>query len=147
MRPSHRLCIWNKLRCYALATSLVLVAAAAPRLCEAQVTLPIKWANCQVFFPQSVSLSNDGNWVAVGGNGGAALYNRKTRILKNLEPLIGDVFQVSFSSDSQTLALTTIVNNQNATELWNVTDGKLTITFTENTQSPEINGIEIIPAQ
>jgi len=28
-----------------------------------------------------------------------------------------------------------------------VTDGKLTITFTPNVQSPEINGIEIIPAQ
>lgn len=29
----------------------------------------------------------------------------------------------------------------------NVTDGKLVITFTANVQSPEINGIEIIPAQ
>ena len=28
-----------------------------------------------------------------------------------------------------------------------VTDGKLVITFTANVQSPEINGIEIIPAQ
>ena len=27
----------------------------------------------------------------------------------------------------------------------NVTNGKLDITFTENIQSPEINGIEIIP--
>ena len=28
-----------------------------------------------------------------------------------------------------------------------VTDGKLTITFTANVQSPAIDGIEIIPAQ
>jgi translation initiation factor 2 alpha subunit (eIF-2alpha) len=28
----------------------------------------------------------------------------------------------------------------------NITDGKLDITFTTNIQSPEINGIEIIPA-
>jgi hypothetical protein len=28
----------------------------------------------------------------------------------------------------------------------NVTNGKLDITFTTNIQSPEINGIEIIPA-
>ncbi len=115
-----------------IGVTLVLAAICLPKASSAQITLPIKWANSQVFNPQCVAYSPDGRWIAVGGWGGAILYDRKTGAIKNIEPLTGVINNIGFSPNSRTVALTTFDTKEvGETELWNVDTGALAATIRE----------------
>lgn len=84
-----------------------LAAALLPVLGQSQTRLPIQWDYNPVTAVEAISLSRDGNLLAVGGFNGVQVYRRSTGVLQATIPqsAYGFVTTVALSPDGSLVAL------------------------------------------
>ena len=109
-----------------LSLCLLVATVGLPQLLQAQAPVPFKWKFNSIGAGEAIAYSPDGSLIAVGGPGGAEIYNAATA-----RPVLGlpsgwmEVKGLGFSHDGKTLAVASTVGLQ----LWRVTDGVLLATL------------------